>query len=122
MRILVVGAGATGGFVGGRLIEAGRDVTFLVRERRAHALRELGLEIVSPLGNAKLQPKFVSAEALARSRETFDLILLAVKSYQLDAAMEDMFPAVGRETVILPVLNGIQHLDTLAARFGAEHV
>ncbi len=122
MRILVVGAGATGGFVGGRLMEAGRDVTFLVRERRAKQIREHGLSIVSPLGDVKLQPKLISTEELRRSGESFDLILLTVKAYQLEGAMEDMAPAVGPETMVLPVLNGIRHLDTLDERFGAEKV
>lgn len=122
MRVLDVGAGATGGFLGGRLMEAGRDVTFLVREKRANELREHGLEIVSPLGNAKLQPKLISAEDLKRAPETFDLILLTVKSYQLERAMEDMAPSVGPQTMILPVINGIRHLNALDERFGEEHV
>lgn len=122
MRILVVGAGATGGFFGGRLAQIGRDVTFLVRPARAERLRQDGLEIVSPLGNAVLQPKLITAAKLRAKPQPFDLILLATKSYSLEAAMTDIEPAVAPETTILPILNGMRQLDLLDERFGAEHV
>ncbi|HTV09286.1 MAG TPA: ketopantoate reductase family protein [Candidatus Aquilonibacter sp.] len=121
MRILVVGAGATGGFYGGRLAQIGRDVTFLVRERRAQQLRN-GLEIISPLGNATIQPKLVTADELRAKPQPFDLILLATKSYALGQAIEDLAPAVGPGTTVLPILNGMRQLDLLDARFGAGHV
>jgi 2-dehydropantoate 2-reductase len=120
MRILVVGAGAIGGYFGGRLLAAGRDVTFLVRRARAEKLAETGLVIRSPFGNANLPtPPTVTAEAL---RAPFDLILLSCKSYDLAAAMDSFAPAVGENTAILPLLNGMRHLDDLAARFGANAV
>jgi 2-dehydropantoate 2-reductase len=120
MRILVVGAGAIGGYFGGRLLEAKRDVTFLVRPRRAAELARSGLAIRSPLGNVDLPaPPTVQAEALD---EPFDLILLGCKAYDLDGAMQSFAPAVGANTAILPVLNGIRHLDVLDERFGAQHV
>ncbi|WP_088344675.1 MULTISPECIES: ketopantoate reductase family protein [Rhodomicrobium] len=119
MRLLVVGAGATGGYFGGRLAGAGRDVTFLVRPKRAEALRANGLQILSPHGDLTLTPKTVTAADLA---EKFDAILLSVKAYSLDAAIEDFAPAVGPGTMILPVLNGMRHMDVLTARFGAEAV
>ena len=121
MRILVIGAGATGGFYGGRLAHAGRDVTFLVRERRAAQLRKTGLMVRTPKEEFTLTPKLISAEEL-KSAEPFDLILLSVKAYAFDSAVEDFAPAVGPETMILPVLNGMRHLDALDARFGSEHV
>jgi 2-dehydropantoate 2-reductase len=121
MRILVVGAGATGGFFGGRLAQIGRDVTFLVRPRRAQQLRD-GLHIVSPLGDATIQPQLITAEELRAKPQTFDLILLATKAYSLEAAIEDLAPAVGPETTILPILNGMRQLDLLDARFGAGRV
>src|SRR5262249_41696212 len=102
MRLLVVGAGSTGGYFGGRLAEAGRDVTFLVRPARAAQLRESGLRIVSPHGDATLHPKLITPDAL---RELYDAVLLAVKGFQLEAALDDIAPAIGRETMILPVLN-----------------
>ena len=120
MRILVVGAGAIGGYFGGRLLEAGRDVTFLVRPRRADELARTGLSIRSRLGDVDLpRPPVISEDALA---ETFDLVLLACKAYDLDGAMASFAPAVGGDTAILPLLNGIRHLDTLQARYGAAAV
>ena len=119
MRLLVVGAGSIGGYFGGRLAEAGRDVTFLVRPARAAQLRESGLRIVSPLGDATLQPKLVTPATLA---ETYDAALLTVKAYQLDAALEDLAPAVGPDTMILPALNGIRHMELLAQRFSPRNV
>lgn len=119
MRILVVGAGALGGYFGGCLIRAGRDVTFLVRPRRAEQLARQGLQILSPHGDFTVPAATVLAGGI---REPFDLILVGVKSYSLDEAMDHFAAAVGPTTVILPVLNGMGHLDRLSARFGAEHV
>jgi 2-dehydropantoate 2-reductase len=123
MKTLVIGAGAVGGYFGARLAMAGRDVTFLVRERRAAQLRANGLHATHPLGNVDLAaPTLLFAKELAAARETFDLILLSTKAYSLEAAMNDFAPAVGEQTVILPLLNGMAHLDTLDARFGAQRV
>ncbi len=122
MRTLVVGAGATGGFFGGRLAQIGRDVTFLVRPARAEKLRRDGLEIISPHGDATLQAKLITADELRAKPRPFDLIILAVKSYALEQALDDLAPGVGPETAILPLLNGMRQLDMLDARFGAERV
>src|SRR5450631_3618834 len=120
MRILVVGAGSIGGYFGGRLLEAGRDVTFLVRERRAAQLASTGLVISSPCGNVTLNaPPTVAAAAL---HEPFDLVLLSCKAYDLQGAMDSLAPAVGAKSAILPLLNGMAHLDTLAARFGGTRL
>ena len=121
MRILVVGAGALGGYFGGRLAQAGRDVTFLVRPRRAEILGKSGLSIVSPAcGDFHLAaPQIVTADRL---NEPFDLVLLSCKAYDLDDAIASIARAVGPGTTILPMLNGMRHLDVLAARFGAEKV
>ncbi len=120
MRILVVGAGAIGGYFGGRLLEAGRDVTFLVRPRRAAQLAKTGLVIKSGTGDAQLpHPPTVLAEDL---REPYDLILLSSKAYDLDGAITSFAPAVGPHSAILPLLNGMQHLDVLDARFGVDRV
>jgi 2-dehydropantoate 2-reductase len=119
MRILVVGAGAVGGYFGGRLTEAGRDVTFLVRARTAENIRRDGLRIVSPHGDATLHPKLVLANEITAP---YDLILLSVKAYGLESAMNDFTPAVGPGTMILPVLNGMRHIDLLTAKFGEEAV
>jgi 2-dehydropantoate 2-reductase len=119
MRVLVVGAGALGGYFGGCLVRAGRDVTFLVRPRRAAQLARDGLSIGSPHGDFTVAARTVLATSLS---EPFDLILLAVKSYSLDEAMEQLAPAVGPATAILPVINGMSHLDRLSARFGVQRV
>jgi 2-dehydropantoate 2-reductase len=120
MRILVVGAGAIGGYFGGRLIEAGRDITFLVRPRRAAELAASGLVIKSAAGNLTVpSPPTVLADALDTP---FDLILLSCKAYDLDSAIAAFAPAVGSQTAILPLLNGMRHLDVLDARFGRERV
>ncbi|WP_428537591.1 2-dehydropantoate 2-reductase [Rhodopila sp.] len=119
MRILVVGAGSTGGYFGGRLAQAGRDVTFLVRPARAERLRADGLRIVSPHGDVTLAPKLVTAGNIDAR---YDAVLLTVKAFSLDAALDDLAPSVGPETMILPVLNGMKHVDALIARFGRQAV
>jgi 2-dehydropantoate 2-reductase len=115
MRILIVGAGAVGGYFGARLAQAGRDVTFLVRASRAEQLRRDGLSVISPHGNVVLTPKLIDAGEIDGP---FDLILLSVKAYVLEAAIDDFAPAVGPETMILPVLNGMRHIELLTQRFG----
>jgi 2-dehydropantoate 2-reductase len=120
MRVLVVGAGAIGGYFGGRLLEAGRDVTFLVRARRRAELGKTGLVIRSRFGDATLAaPPMVTADAL---RRPFDLILLSCKAYDLASAADSFAPAVAADTAILPLLNGMAHIDFLAARFGSAAV
>ncbi|HTD72041.1 MAG TPA: ketopantoate reductase family protein [Steroidobacteraceae bacterium] len=120
MRILVVGAGAIGGYFGSRLLAAGRDVTFLVRSRRAEQLRRHGLVVVSPLGNLDLpSPQLVTADNL---NGAYDLIIVSSKSYDLEGSIKDFAPGVGPNSRVLPLLNGMRHLDVLDARFGAERV
>ena len=120
MRILVVGAGAIGGYFGGRLLEAGRDVTFLVRPRRAAQLAKTGLAIRSPRDDVTLaNPPLVMADAL---RGPYDLILVSSKAYDLAGAADSFAPAVGPDTAILPLLNGMAHLDYLKTRFGDDKV
>jgi 2-dehydropantoate 2-reductase len=120
MRFLVVGAGALGGYFGGRLLQAGRDVTFLVRPARAELLREHGLRIKSVKGDAHIPaPPTISAQNLGPD---FDVVLFGCKAYDLDSAMDAIAPAVGPDTAVLPLLNGMQHLDRLAERFGRDHV
>ena len=120
MRILVVGAGAVGGYFGGRLLEAGCNVTFLVRPKRAAQLAETGLVIKSRFGDVALRsPPTVQASELRRE---FDLILLSCKAYDLAAAVDSFTSAVRPDTAILPLLNGMRHLDLLDERFGAARV
>ena len=141
MKILVLGAGSTGGYFGGRLAEAGADVTFLVRERRAQQLAQRGLQIESPAGNITLPVRTVLA---ANLKPEFDIIILACKAYDLESSIAAIKPAMGADTkpamgantnpamdasidtrtgtVIVPLLNGIAHLDALDAAFGAARV
>src|SRR6185437_3572470 len=120
MRILVVGAGAIGGYFGGRLLQAGEDVTFLVRPRRASELASAGLVIKSPNGDATLKnPPTVQADAI---KDKFDVVLLSCKAYDLDDAIKSFAPAVGPDTSIIPLLNGMRHLDILDGRFGRDRV
>ncbi len=120
MRILVVGAGASGGYFGGRLLQAGQDVTFLVRPKRAAELASAGLVIRSPAGDVTLKnPPTVLADKLTGK---FDVILLSCKAFDLDDAIKSFAPAVGPNTSIIPLLNGMSHLDTLDAKFGRERV
>lgn len=120
MRILVVGAGAIGGYFGGRLLQAGRDVTFLVRTKRASELASAGLVIKSPNGDVTLKnPPTVQADAI---KDKFDVVLLSCKAFDLDDAIKSFAPAVGPNTAIIPMLNGMKHLDILDAKFGKERV
>jgi 2-dehydropantoate 2-reductase len=120
MRFLVVGAGATGGYFGGRILEAGGDVTFLVRPGRAARLAETGLAITSPAGDVSLPPPPTILAADLRS--PFDVVLLSCKAYDLEAAIESVAPAVGPGTAVVPLLNGMRHLDTIEVRFGPARV
>jgi 2-dehydropantoate 2-reductase len=118
MRALVVGAGSVGGYFGGRLAAAGRDVSFLVHQRRAGQLAA-GLTISSRGQDTVVPVKLITT---GEAGEEFELILLAVKAYQLDGAIEDLADYVSERTMILPVLNGMKHMDALRARFGAARV
>lgn len=120
LEILVVGAGAIGGYFGARLLAAGRHVTFLVRPKRADELAAKGLHVTSVHGDLSIpSPPTLLAEKIATP---FDVIFLSCKAQDLDAAMDSFAPALGANTIILPMLNGMKHLDALDARFDREHV
>jgi 2-dehydropantoate 2-reductase len=119
MRILVLGAGGIGGYFGGRLAEAGADVTFLVRPRRREQLARDGLKVLSPLGDFTLRPRTVLASEL---RPGFDLVLFTCKAYDLDSAMDAIAPAMDGHAAVVPMLNGLAHLERLDARFGRAAV
>ena len=118
-KILVLGAGGTGGYFGGRLVEIGADVTFLVREGRRRTLSEQGLRIESPFGDAQLVVKTVIASDVA---PIYDAVILACKAYDLDTAVAAIAPAVAPSGYLLPFLNGIAHIDVLNQRFGQHRV
>ncbi len=120
MRYLVLGAGALGGYFGGMLIQGGADVTFLVRPPRAAQLKREGLIVkMQDGGELRTQVKTVQQGQL---EDTYDVVLLACKAYDLDGAMDAVAPAMGTDSVIVPLLNGIRHMDVLSERFGAERV
>ncbi|MED4990294.1 2-dehydropantoate 2-reductase [Parageobacillus toebii] len=119
MRILVVGAGAVGGYFGGRLLEKGVDVTFLVRKRRKKQLQEKGLVIHSVHGDAVLSPKLL---VTGEQAEPFDVVIFSNKAYHLPEAIRDVKPYVGEKTMILPLLNGMAHMEILWNEFGKENV
>ncbi|RKS84816.1 ketopantoate reductase [Orbus hercynius] len=118
-KVLVLGAGGIGGYFGGRLAEAGQDVTFLVREARQQRLTQNGLTIKSQFGDANIAVNTVTATQL---KAHYDFIILACKSYDLESAISSIAPAVGPSTAIIPLLNGVAHIEQLNARFGQDKV
>jgi 2-dehydropantoate 2-reductase len=119
MKILILGAGGIGGYFGGRMLQAGAGVTFLVREGRRAQLKAHGLRIESPYGNAKLD---VDAKLQSEIAGDYDLVLLTCKAYDLPSAIDTVAPAMSRSAAILPLLNGIAHIDLLNERFGRDRV
>ncbi len=119
MRMLMVGAGGIGGYFGARLLEKGEDVTFLVREGRKQKIEAEGLHVDSRHGNLHLHPALLTKTMQA---EPFDIILLSTKAYQLEQAIEDIRPFVGEQTMVLPLLNGIAHIEQLVSAFGEDAV
>lgn len=120
MRIAIVGAGGVGGYFGGRLAEAGEDVVFIARGRTLEALRQDGLRIESPKGDARLGN--VQATANAEDAGAVDVVIVAVKAWQLPEAMSAMRPMVGPETAVLPLLNGVEAAGRIAVEFGRDRV
>ncbi|MEP6778267.1 MAG: ketopantoate reductase family protein [Gemmatimonadaceae bacterium] len=119
MKLLVLGAGAIGGYFGGRLAAAGADVTFLVRPGRQAQLARDGLVITSASGDLKIPVKTVLAESL---RADYDVVLLTCKSYDLESAMNAIAPAMNGKCSVISLLNGMSHMETLDTRFGKDNV
>ncbi len=120
MRYLVLGAGALGGYFGGMLLKGGADVTFLVRPARAAQLRRDGLVVkTQDGGELRIQAKTIQQ---GQVDGPYDVVLLCCKAYDLDGAMAAIAPAMGDQSVILPLLNGVRHIDALTERFGPERV
>jgi 2-dehydropantoate 2-reductase len=120
MKIVIFGAGGVGGYFGGRLAQGGQDVTFIARGAHLDAIRERGLRVDSVNGNFNIFP--AQASDSPQAIVAADLILLCVKGWQLGDAVSQMQPLMGGETAILPLMNGMEHMDILLETFGAEHV
>ncbi len=118
MKILILGAGGIGGYFGARLIQAGADVTFLVREQRQALIERSGLQIETPQGGFSVQARTVTASTV---QPDYDLIVLAPKSYDLASALASLAGADSRG-MLLPLLNGLDHLRVLDARYGPARV
>lgn len=114
MRVLMLGAGGVGGYFGGRMVEAGSDVTFLVRPKRAEQLRG-GLRIESPHGDAVIP--VITITGSDQPDRPVDVIVLSCKAYGLAGALEAIAPYVGKGTPILPLLNGLNHIEVAQQRF-----
>ncbi len=121
MRVLILGAGATGGYFGGRLIESGADVTFLVRQRRYEQLNECGLIIKSSHGDCSIQPVSAILDA-AIEKLNFDVVLMACKAFDLESALSAVAPAINSGTAVIPLLNGMRHLDSIGRTFGCNRL
>jgi len=121
MRILVLGAGGTGGYYGGRLQQAGAGVVFLTRPATTARLRREGLRIRSRFGDALL-PATAGDGTGEEFAGPFDLVILGCKSFDLAPALDAIRPFTGPATPVLPLLNGLVHLDRLDALFGRDNV
>ena len=119
MKILILGAGAVGGYWGARLTQAGIDVTFLLREKRAAKVKAEGLVVKSPRGDATVPVKVITKGS---DGGPYDIVIVACKAYDLDSAMDSIAPAVGATTTIVPMLNGHAHFAALDKKFGADKV
>jgi 2-dehydropantoate 2-reductase len=120
MRYLVLGAGALGGYFGGMLLKGGADVTFLVRPARAAQLKRDGLVIKTQDGD-EIRTQVMTVQQ-GQLDGTYDVVLLTCKAYDLDSAMDAIAPAMAEQTVIVPLLNGVRHIDVLTERFGPGRV
>ncbi len=118
MKFLIVGAGAVGGYFGARLLEKGEDVTFLVRSKRKQQLEQDGLVVESVNGNTVVQPKTV----MVGEGGIYDVVLIGTKAYHLDQAIEAVKPFTNEKTVIIPMLNGIDHIKKLQEVFSKDQV
>lgn len=120
MKIVIFGTGGVGGYFGGRLAQAGQNVTFIARGPHLQAIQKDGLRVDSIGGDFILQPAKATDDPNSIGRA--DLILLAVKAWQLEDALAQMNPLVGGQTSILPLLNGMEHMDKLLAAYNRKNV
>ena len=120
MRIAIYGAGAVGGYFGGRLAQAGEEVIFMARGQTQQTLQTQGLRVESIAGDFVVQP--VQATADPATVGPVDLVIVAVKTWQVPDVAEAMRPLIGEQTLVLPLQNGVEAPDQLAAVLGRDHV
>lgn len=120
MKVVIFGSGGVGGYFGGRLAQAGENVTFIARGEHLKAIQEAGLKVSSIQGDFLIYP--AQATDSTESIGTVDLIILATKAWHLDSAFKKIEHLIGENTIILPLLNGMEHIDTLISRFGSKHI
>ena len=120
MKFAIFGTGGVGGYFGGRLAQAGEDVTFIARGHHLSAIHQTGLSVDSIRGDFVVNP--AKATDSTQSVGAVDVVILAIKGWQLDEAILQMKPLIRDTTVIVPLLNGIEHMEALVNAFGSEHV
>ncbi len=111
MKITIVGTGGVGGYFGGRLAQAGHDVTFIARGTQLNALLENGLTVKSIKGDFIVKP--VKATRNIAASGTADLVIIAVKAWQLKDIARQLLPVIGDQTMVLPLQNGVTASDEL---------
>ena len=120
MKFAIFGTGGVGGYFGGRLAQAGHDVTFIARGRHLASITETGLRVDSIGGDFLVKP--ANATDSPQSVGEVDVVIVAMKAWQLNESVEQLKPLVGERTMLLPLLNGIEHMELLVDKFGSEHV
>jgi 2-dehydropantoate 2-reductase len=120
MRIAVIGTGGVGGYFGGRLAQAGHDVTFVARGRHLAALRERGLTLESTRGNATIDAG--SATGDPASIAPCDIVMFCVKLWDVESAAKQIAPLLAKGGVVIPFQNGLQAPDVLKRVHGADKV
>src|SRR5512134_462680 len=120
MKILIMGTGGVGGYYGGLLAKDGNDVTFIARGAHLYALRHAGLQVKSIHGDFTISPANATDDPAKVG--SVDLILFSVKTYHTDEAAEAMRPAIGPQTAVLSLQNGIDAAERIGKVIGAEHM
>jgi len=120
MKIAIYGTGAVGGYFGGRLAEAGEDVSFIARGTHLAAIRENGLRVDSVAGDFHLpSPRVTDSPA---ELGPMDVVLVATKAWQVPEAAEALRPMVGEGTMVIGLQNGVEAAPQLSSVLGADHV
>jgi 2-dehydropantoate 2-reductase len=120
MRFAVVGAGGVGGYFGGRLAQDGNEVSFVARGAHLDAIRRHGLRVESIAGDFVVDPALATDDPAEVG--PVEVVIIAVKAWQLADAAEAARPLVGPDTAVLPLLNGVEASERLAEVLGGEHV